>query len=294
MTPFPAFLVLISTFAHAGWNLLAKGQPRKAVFFNRMLCTIVLAGAFPALWWQLRSSQLGPATLACGMLSGVFCGFYYLFLMLGYSVSDFSVVYPIARALPVLLLGLADVLRHRPPSVGGWLGMALVTTGCVLAPQATLRRMSWRAYHGRAIVFMVCTALGTVGYTLVDKTAAERLVSAGPSGAALYGYIFFAVSWGVYTGACRVWRIGRDDGPSRRSKWRWVILGAALNFGAYWLVLWAYQLCRRVSYIVAFRQFSIVIGVAAAFLLYREPSRRVRALAAGLITAGLVLVGVSG
>ncbi|NOY81760.1 MAG: hypothetical protein GXP31_12260 [Kiritimatiellaeota bacterium] len=294
MTPFPAFLVLISTVAHAGWNLLAKGQPRKAVFFNRMIRTIAIAGALPALLWQLRSSQLGWMTFGCAVLSGVFCGFYYLFLMLGYSVSDFSVVYPVARALPVLLLGLADVLRRRPPSTGGWCGMALVTAGCVLAPQAALRGMSWRAYRGQAVVFMVCTAFGTVGYTLVDKIAAERLVAAGASAAALYGYVFFTVSWAVYAAACRVWRLGGERAPVRNGKWRWVLLGAALNFGAYWLILWAYQLCRRASYIVAFRQFSIVIGVVAAFVLYREPSVRVRAFAAALITAGLVLVGVSG
>ena len=40
--------------------------------------------------------------------------------------------------------------------------------------------------------------------------------------------------------------------------------------GAYWVCPWGFQLGGRVSYIVAFRQFSIVLAVAAAFVIYKE------------------------
>jgi uncharacterized membrane protein len=58
--------------------------------------------------------------------------------------------------------------------------------------------------------------------------------------------------------------------------------------------LWAYQLGRHASYVVAFRQFSIVIGVVIAFVIYKERGVAVRILATVLITAGLILVGLFG
>ena len=72
------------------------------------------------------------------------------------------------------------------------------------------------------------------------------------------------------------------------------LLGAALNFGSYWMVLWAYQLVRRASYIVTFRQFSIVLAVVVAFAVYKERGVAVRITAALLITAGLLLIGLFG
>ena len=66
------------------------------------------------------------------------------------------------------------------------------------------------------------------------------------------------------------------------------------NFGAYWLVLWAYQLAQRAGYVVAFRQFSIVIGVALAFAVFREKGFAVRLTGALLITVGLVLIALRG
>ena len=48
------------------------------------------------------------------------------------------------------------------------------------------------------------------------------------------------------------------------------------------------------SYIVAFRQFSIVIGAVLAFRIYKEKGLAVRISGALLITAGLVLIAVFG
>jgi uncharacterized membrane protein len=60
------------------------------------------------------------------------------------------------------------------------------------------------------------------------------------------------------------------------------------------LVLWAYQLSTQTGYVVAFRQFSIVIGVVLAFAIYREPGVFVRTVAMLLIVAGLVTIGLWG
>ena len=65
-------------------------------------------------------------------------------------------------------------------------------------------------------------------------------------------------------------------------------------FASYSLVLRAYQLSDRAGYVVAFRQFSIIVGVALAFLIYKERWTLARFLGVGLICTGLVLVGMFG
>ena len=228
------------------------------------------------------------------MVSGVFCGLYYYFLMRGYAEADFSMVYPVARALPVLVLGVLDAVRGRPPTAGGWLGMLLVTCGCILAPQTSVRGFDLRVYRSRAIRFIAATAGGTVGYTFVDKIASERVPPGGMS-AAVYGYAFFLVSWLVFRTIARR-LLEEESAASPRGRpgvvGRDAVIGALMNFGSYWLVLWAYQIASRAAYVVAFRQFSIVIGVAAALVLYKEAGARVRLTAALCITAGLILIAV--
>ncbi len=76
--------------------------------------------------------------------------------------------------------------------------------------------------------------------------------------------------------------------------WTMATVAALFNFGAYWLVLWAYQVTVQASYVVAFRQFSIVIGVVVAFLFFKEEGLVVRLTGTGLITLGLVLIQVFG
>ncbi|NOZ27095.1 MAG: EamA family transporter [Chloroflexi bacterium] len=294
MNPFAAALVLSSTFLHAGWNLLARRQRAEALFFHRLLLAVVAIGLIPAAISEWHARSLPPAAWLYALGSGVFCGLYFLFLAKGYAASDFTVVYPVARALPVLLVGLGDVLRGRYPTAMGWSGMTLVALGCLLAPQRSFRDLSPRRYLNRASVWILLTALSTVGYTLLDKMASE-VVRQGPGTAARYGYVFYLFTYIFYVLFLHLAR-GPSAPPDAQPDigWRLPLIGGLFNFSAYWLVLWAYQLSERASYIVAFRQFSIVIGVILAFILYQEEGRRVRITATLLITAGLVVIGVWG
>jgi len=139
--------------------------------------------------------------------------------------------------------------------------------------------------------WMFFAALGTVGYTLLDKIAAEA-VQQGPATAARYGYIYFAVSFFPYLGFMKLSRpvVVKDSSQD----WKIAVLAALFGFGAYWLILWAYQLSPYASYIVAFRQFSIVIGALLAFIIYKEQGVAVRLSGAVMITLGLVLIALLG
>ena len=291
MNPHVIALILISTVMHAGWNLLARYQRSEATFFSRMLTVVVLVGFVPGILSEALTHSLNPTAWICVLGSGCFCGLYFLCLARAYASSDFTTVYPVARAMPVFLVGMGDVARGIYPTAIGWMGMLLVITGCFLAPLTSFRDFRARSYLNRTSVYMVLTAVGTVGYTLLDKIASE-VVFQGPATAARYGYIYFLISFAAYRILFRIFRLEGQE--SHVVGWRFPFFAAFLTFGAYWLILWAYQLSRHASYIVAFRQFSIVIGVILGFAIYKEQGLVVRVAGTSMVTLGLVLVGLWG
>jgi len=291
MSSFVIGLVLCSALLHAGWNLLARRQRSEVAFMRRMLIAVAVAGLVPAAVSEMHAQPLPLRAWLCALGSGLCIGVYFYALAHAYAASDFTVVYPVARALPVLLVGLGDVLRGRPLSPAGWLGMVLVVSGCFLAPLRSFRELHLRRYVNRATGWMLVAALGTVGFTLLDKIAAE-VVRQGPATAARYGYAIYLVASLAYCGLYRAFRPHAESHPD--VGWRAPTLGGVLTLGGYWLVLWAYQLSERAGYILAFRQFSIVLGVAAAFLLYREKGLLPRLTATALLTTGLVVIALRG
>jgi len=293
MNPFVITLILCSTFMHAGWNLLARRQRSELIFFNRLLAAVVILGFAPAVLSEVLTPSLTSRAWACVIGSGVFAALYFFALARAYGSSDFTVVYPVARSLPVLFVALGDVLRGRYPTTIGWLGISLVVCGCFFAPLHSFRGFSLRRYFNRASLWMLITALGTVGYTLLDKIAAEN-IQQGPVTAAVYGCMFFSLTWIFYLLFLHVFRSREEKKISDSVGWKLPVVAGILNFGGYWLILWAYQLSEHASYIVAFRQFSIVIGVILAFLIYREKGLAVRLAGTFLLTLGLILIGLWG
>jgi drug/metabolite transporter (DMT)-like permease len=291
-------VIAISCVLHASWNLLGRSDPKATLaFFGRMNLVGVAAGAAPAVAaLAVYGSMPVRAWLLCAV-SGTFLGVYFFVLGKGYQVADLSTVYPVARALPVLMLAVVDLFRGRAPTLPALAGMALVIAGCLLAPLVSLKDVHWRRWINGATWWVVLTALCTTGYTLCDKLAQEDGAAAGASlvFVLVYGYFFFVF------GTVVLWLLllatgegigARGDGE--QLGWLRPGLASIGNIGAYVLILWVYREVDEASYVVAFRQFSIVIGVGLALWLFREPGARVRIPAALLITAGLVLVGALG
>jgi len=276
---------------HAGWNLLARQRRSEMAFFVRMLMVIMTAGFLPMVITEVMTRSLPAKAWFCLAGSGLCGGLYLYSLAQAYAASDFTIVYPVARALPVLLVALGDVLRGRFLTIPGWWGLALVATGCFLAPLQSFREFAIRRYFHRSVLWMFLAALGTAGYSLLDKVASE-VVLPGPATAGRYCYVFFFSSGSVLMALRRI--AGSRSRDNRSLGWKGPMLAAICFFGAYWLVLWAYQLAQHASYVVAFRQLSIVLGVVVAFIVYKERAIVVRTTATALITTGLILVGLLG
>ncbi len=299
MSAIPLILVFISTFMHAGWNLLARRKQGQDIFLP-VLALVTLVGIGPALLAEVAFTPILPVVGVYLLWTGLFQSLYFLGLLRGYQSGHFTVVYPVARSLPVLVLALVDVAQGRPPSLWGWLGMVLISAGCLLAPLESWQDFSWRRYWQPAMGWILLTAVGMIGYTLIDRAAAQ-VMNPGTSGTAVGGF-GLAVRYALFQAAttfCAYWLLLRwqrnqSEPVTKRDLWIVIIPAAICMFGAYSLVLWAYQLAPQVSYIVALRQLSIVIGVAAAAVLFHEPAPRWRISMSLVIVSGVVLISVGG
>lgn len=291
MPLFAVILILISTFLHAGWNMLVRAQQNSYTFL-RITIVISVVGIGPTLLAEFWNTPFPWQVWGYLFLAGIFQAVYYLGLSQGYRSGDFTVVYPVARALPILLIALADMVRGHAPSTWAWLGMVAVSLGCIATPLESLQNFKLSTYWNRTMIWIVVTAAGIAGYTVVDKAAAE-LIDPGPWTAARYGVYETALSGVVY------WLVLKSMGHTTGEVtgwqgWKWPTVGAFGVFTAYWLILWSYQLSPQASYVVALRQLSIVIGVALGSLFFREPAPVWRLSAAVMIAvgvAGIVLVG---
>jgi uncharacterized membrane protein len=299
MNSFAISIILISTLMHASWNLLARHSRSEHLFFERMQIAVFLLGFIPAIISEYIARSIPPVVWLYLTFSGISCGIYYFSLANSYKVKDFTTVYPVARSLPVLLMGVVDMLRGRTPTVAGWIGMFMVAAGCILSPLESIRVISIGKYINKASFWIFLTAMGTVGYSTCDKLSSE-LVKPGLATAIRYGFFFYTMSGIFYMIIRRLIlpnsAYSRDDEHIANDKLGWLMpmLGGTFNFCAYSLVLWAYQLVERASYVVTFRQFSIVIGAIAAFILYREKGFVVRMTAVFIIALGLVIIALWG
>ena len=293
-------LLLASAGIHAAWNLLGKRQYPSTAFML-VANTLGAMGLLPVL--VLRAdlvSSIPPAVWTLLFLTGLCQAVYYVALAGAYRAGDLSITYPLVRATPVLFIVAIGVLLGRGDEVSrqALAGMLLVVAGCLMLPLRrpgdVRRRHYWNLASGLALV----AALGTAGYSLLDDQAL-RLLRQGegidPSTVAVT--LVYALLGGL---SASLWLglavLGRQADRrlllqmDRISLRRAATVGAGIFFG-YSLVLLAFALVKNVSYAIAFRQVSIVLGAVLGVLVLKEPRYPLKFAGVVLAFAGLVLVG---
>ncbi|HRI19074.1 MAG TPA: EamA family transporter, partial [Burkholderiaceae bacterium] len=175
MSPLALSLVLVAALLHAGWNLVAKraGGGNHFVLLGAVFVTVVWAPV--ALWMgAMAVGALGALEWAVLGASAVVHVLYFRCLLHGYSLSDLTVVYPVARGSgplltslgAVVLLGERLTLVSAAGAAGVVCGVFLIAGGTSLWRQAhdptqrprVRRGMAWGAVTGGFIA----------GYRLID------------------------------------------------------------------------------------------------------------------------------
>ena len=292
------FLILVSVFLHAGWNFMCKSKRASMAFYLlTALSAVVLLSPFPLLC-RIEWSTL-PARFRLLLLASGCCEVLYNYgLFRAYRHNDISLAYPLVRALPVLMTAGVTILLGlgRAPGMLSLFGMGVVSAGCLLIPLKRWSEFRPKSYFTPALRFILLAALCTTGYTIFDSLAAPLLAEHSDSSDLLRAgtYLFWCeiiMSIGI---GFFVIRSRKERGEFRRLFLRspYPVLCGAFSSAAYILVLIAMLFVTNVSYIQAFRQMSLPIGVFAGIVLLHENRSPIKLTGVALLVAGLLLVAL--
>ena len=300
MTFTALLLILASACTHVGWNTLGKRRhPNLAFFVLACGCggTLMLP---VALWHGALVREIPVAVWRLLLFTGFWQAVYLVGLAGAYRHGHLSMAYPLARALPVLMITLISAVRaHAELSPALYIGGALVVFGALLLPLPAFRAWGWHHYRNRSCAFALLAALGTVGYSLTDDHALRLLREAagevsGPFSTSLvYGCLegLSAFLWLLPLVLIR--RGHRKDGRAiLRDHPRTPFLAGVAMYGGYALILIAYAYVDDVAYAVAFRQVSIPLGALVGVLFLKEPALGPKIAGVGLLFGGLLLTAL--
>ncbi len=287
MDPLPVMLVFASAISHGLWNYMAKaGEDKESFMLLLNLTSLVLF--IPLFNVILPEIYLPVEILPYLVVSSLAETVYFLGLGKAYEDGDLSVVYPVARSSPVFVTIAAALFLGEEITLIGVLGILTIFVGVYVlhlkgltvsdftAPMKYLASSSSR--------YAIIAALGTTIYSITDKigvTAVNPLLYSFWLGIFVTGMMTVVV---VYSKGVQSIRNEMKQ-PLR------VSFGGILMRGGYMLVLYAMSIA-PVSYILALRQVSVVIGALMGVIFLRESYGRVRVFGSVIIFLGVFILGV--
>lgn len=290
MTLASALLVVLASFIHASWNLLAKRAASAGPAFILAYSIIACIAYAPWVVWLLARGGLGWRWIELGfvLLSGLIHLGYSLCLQHGYRVADLSVVYPVARGTGPMLSSIgAFLILGETPTGMGLLGLALVVAGILLI--ATQGRLAaFTRPGGQAGVRWGVTTGGLIAsYTVVDAYAVKAL-----------GIAPVVLDW--FTNLLRVFLLlpvvladRRRAIAAMRGHWRTAIGVGVLQPLSYILVLAALTSGAPLSLVAPMREMSMMVGALMGMLILRETVGPWRLAGCGVLVAGVILLSSS-
>ena len=281
--PLTALLLVLGAAAcHCAWNLVFKAQESHRAEVSLVAITLGSLLMSPVvLVHPLR--DVPAEALVLVLLSALSETAYVVVLTAAYQAGDLSLVYPIARGTPALIIVPLSILAlGETLAPSGLLGIALVVAGIFSTGQAG---GGSHAHPARAVALALLTGLTIASYSFVNKLG----VAVVP--VPLYATLVFAVDAVLL--AIVLWARGSLRWPLLpRGSWRPALTVGVLMLGAYLGVLGAMALA-PLAYVVSAREFSIVMTTVAGVALLRERASWRRLGGAALILAGLVAIALS-
>lgn len=297
MSSIALLLLTLSAMAHASWNLFGKQAASAGLAFYWLTSLVAAILSLPLLYYFSAFMQGLPFSFWLLVLAtGISQVVYFSGLAGTYRFGAFALSYPLARALPVVLVPVGSIIfLHSIPSLAAGIGIVIV----MLAMLLLLRSEGDTGQRHLAILFAVIAAAGTVGYSLIDFYALSLLRQLYPQHAPWHLMLFYAACQ-----ACATLLIISFMLCSRqqRAKCRQAsiqhaktaVLAGLVIFVTYGLVMLSFMFVSNVSYVVAFRQLSIPIGILLAVIFLKETVSARIAVSNLLLLCGLLMVVLNG
>lgn len=290
-------IVIISALLHAGWNVLGKSNQGSGSSFFLASGFAAAAILTPYLIWYVYSVGFANITIPFWQLlflSGICQIIYLIGLGIAYKQADIGVIYPMARALPVLMVGLGTVLIGYELSLNQWIGFALITLGCLFVPLKQFSELRLKAYLNLGVLWALIAAIGTTGYSIIDKEAMLLLEPLStPSITNKHTAIFYlGIQFWAIVIPLSLWLLVSNQRIEFHNAWllrKRATLAGIMMASTYGLVLFAMTMTENVSLVVALRQVSIIFGVVMGIYFLKEKWHATRGVGVSLIIAGLVI-----
>lgn len=267
--------VLGAALLHASWNALIRIGASKVT--TMLVMTLVQGGIGGVLATRFDWPVAGvwPWLLA----SGVFHAGYKIFLAFAYENGDLSRVYPIARgAAPLMVLAFSASFLSEGLHGGEIAAVLVLGLGILLMGHGAFASGESR----RLVPLALASATMTAGYSLVDGMGARVA-----GNAAMFVAWLFLLDALLFTPTVLALR-GRAVFRAAPKVWALGAGAAVFSYGAYAIAVWAMTQAPIVL-VTALRETSILFAVLIGWLAFGERMDRTKAVAAGLILAGVVL-----
>lgn len=272
-------LVFLSAFMHALWNLAArkvKGD-MGVLWLSVLLATLI---STPVYFVISVDFSVYLEALPYILASGIIHVFYFIFLAKSYEQGHISFVYPIARGTGVAGTAvLAFILLDEQISMYGGIAIALILCGTItmaLGNYTTDKKSGVLAFSvGISIAF----------YSIVDKLGVQKIHPV------IYIAQMFFFSIVVATPYIILKHKERCINAFRERK-KYILIVGCGSISTYALILFAFRL-GHVSYVVALRECSVVLGAIFGILFFKERCSVKKVLAIMTIVCGVILLKVS-
>jgi drug/metabolite transporter (DMT)-like permease len=281
-------LVLLAAVCHAGWNIALKRAKGDGLAF------FALIGIFEILVWAIPVGLLLPKLegfhpnwLIAMLGSAIVHVAYFWLLLRAYKSADLSLAYPLARATGPLLSVIAAILiLGEEPSPLSLAGAFMIIAGSIWIGLTGSRATAFGPAQLRGIGFALLCGLMIAAYTVWDQQSVTTI------GVPVMLFYWGTIVMRVMMTAPALWIDRAAIRQWVRSDLRLLLIVAVLSPLAYMLVLWAMTLA-PLSMVAPAREISILLGVIAGAKLLQEGKMLSRLGAAGLMLAGIVLIGAA-
>ena len=278
MTELTFALVLLAATCHALWNFAAKKVAGNlAVMWLGLWTASVLS--WPLAFSLSRAETFTPVGIRCMVATGVIHTLYFWLIAQAYRIGDISMVYPVARGSGVAGTAmLASLWLREPLALIGATGIASICLGTALMGAGQRgHREGWTAY---------LYALG-VGSTISIYSVVDKLGVGAVHPIVYISSMFTLTALTLFPYMVRHHRTACRQ-ALKQCKTAIGLIGIG-SMGTYLMILFAYRL-GPASYIVAVREFAVVIGALLGVVFLRERLTLKKLLGMTAIVVGIVLV----
>ncbi len=204
---------------------------------------------------------------------------YKSFLTFAYERGDLSRVYPIARGAAPMIVGIIGAIwMIDPVTLTEYAGIATLGLGIALMARGVFTSGENR----RLLPFALGSACATACYTMIDGLGARVSGDA----VAYIAWVFVADGFLFPVTIVAMRRFGVV--PRKARDWGLGAVASAASYGAYSVSVWAMTVA-PIALVAALRETSILFAVLIGWLVFQERMAREKAIAIGVITAGVIL-----